>query len=311
MLNKEKNFVSIVAYVHNCENHIENFLTQIYNLLVNNFETFEIIFVDDSSADNSINIIKEVTAGIHGSSTTVINMSYFQGLEASMNAGVDFAVGDFVYEFDDCVIDYDLNLMMDIYRRSLEGFDIVSARRDRNRIFSRLFYSIFNGVSNLQYKINSESFRILSRRAINRVHSMSKDIPYRKALYADCGLKSDFLLYAGKDKNSDGRRFPTYRNEIDVALTAFILFSNIAYKIAMTITIFMMLCTLIGVIYVIAIYKFQSPVPGYTTTMLVLTGSFFAVFFLLAIVLKYLTILVSLIFKKKQYIIRSIDKFTK
>ena len=45
------------------------------------------------------------------------------------------------------------------------------------------------------YKMQTESFRILSRRVINRIMGMSKTVPYRKALYAGCGLKTTNLKY--------------------------------------------------------------------------------------------------------------------
>ena len=36
---------------------------------------------------------------------TILNMSFFHGVEAAMNAGVDLAIGDFVFEFDSCIAD--------------------------------------------------------------------------------------------------------------------------------------------------------------------------------------------------------------
>ena len=51
--------------------------------------------------------------------------------------------------------------------------------------------------------------------------------------------------------------------------------------------------------------------PGFTTTMLVLTGSFFGVFAILTIIIKYLSLLVNLIFKKQRYLVESIEKISK
>ena len=45
MLNKEKNFVSVVIYVHNAENRIEPFLDVIIKTMEENFEHSEIICV--------------------------------------------------------------------------------------------------------------------------------------------------------------------------------------------------------------------------------------------------------------------------
>uniref|UniRef100_UPI00325FE826 hypothetical protein n=1 Tax=Clostridium sp. NkU-1 TaxID=1095009 RepID=UPI00325FE826 len=44
-----------------------------------------------------------------------------------MNAGVDLAIGDFIYEFDNLLVEYDQDLIWKVYQRSLQGYDIVSA----------------------------------------------------------------------------------------------------------------------------------------------------------------------------------------
>lgn len=52
-MNKEKNFVSAVIYVHDAENEIEKFLKTVAGVLEANFENSEIICVNDFSGDNS------------------------------------------------------------------------------------------------------------------------------------------------------------------------------------------------------------------------------------------------------------------
>jgi dolichol-phosphate mannosyltransferase len=73
----------------------------------------------------------------------------------------------------------------------------------------------------------------------------------------------------------------------------------------------MMIATLGTCIYVIVIYAMGMPVAGFTSTMLVLTGSFFGVFLLLAFIIKYLSILLDIVFKEHRYYIESIEKVTK
>ena len=97
---KEKNFVSLVVYVRNSENCIEKFLEIVDRELEKNFEKYEIICVNDASDDESVNVIGKYAANRRNGVISVINMSYFQGVETSMNAGVDLAIGDFVFEFD-------------------------------------------------------------------------------------------------------------------------------------------------------------------------------------------------------------------
>ena len=118
MENKEKNFVSAVIYVHNAEMRVGNFLKNIIDVLEDHFEHSEIICVDDSSTDESCSRIKEAGQSAGSTSLSIVHMSYFHGLEAAMNAGVDLAIGDFVFEFDDTVLDFEKEMVMQVYQRS-------------------------------------------------------------------------------------------------------------------------------------------------------------------------------------------------
>ena len=199
MENKEKNFVSAVVYVHNAENRIAEFLETLLLVLEENFEHSEIICVNDASDDKSVEQINKASQVASSVSISIVNMSYYHGLEVAMNAGVDLSIGDFVFEFDNTNLDFDKEEIMKIYRHALEGFDIVSACPDRKERFtSRLFYTVFDQFSDLPYEMITESFRILSRRVINRISSMNKTVPYRKAIYANCGLKTDHIRYEVK-----------------------------------------------------------------------------------------------------------------
>ncbi|MEG0240058.1 MAG: glycosyltransferase, partial [Anaerorhabdus sp.] len=193
--NKEKKFISAVVYIHDNETIIEKFLMTINRVLNDYFEKYEIICVNDCSSDNSVAKIEQVAKSFDDMVCTIVNMSYYQGSEVSMNAGIDLAIGDFVFEFDHVFVDYDESLIIETYNHLLEGYDIVSTSNRKEKKSSKLFYKLYNMSSHSQYKLCTETFRILSRRAINRVHSMSKSIPYRKALYANCGLKMDVLYY--------------------------------------------------------------------------------------------------------------------
>ena len=179
-MTKEKNFISAVVYVHNDESHITDFLTMLENVLKENFEHSEIICVNDHSSDGSHKKIKEFCKTNTPVSITVLNMSYFHGIELSMNAGMDLSIGDFVFEFDTVDVDYDSSEIMNLYRKTQEGFDIVSlSPKNGGGLCSRFFYKLFNDFSDYPQKLSTETARILSRRTINRISSMSKTIPYR------------------------------------------------------------------------------------------------------------------------------------
>ena len=122
MENKEKNFISAIVYVHNAENRIENFLKAVIKEMEENFEHSEIICVNDASDDGSLMKIKTISQSAETTSISVVNMSYFHGLELSMNAGIDMSIGDFVFEFDSTDLDFDPSMIMKVYYHSLKGY---------------------------------------------------------------------------------------------------------------------------------------------------------------------------------------------
>lgn len=312
MTNKEKSFASVVIYVHNAEKRIENYLKTIIEVMEGNFEHSEIICVNDSSDDNSLALIKKTSEIASTTSVSVVNMSYFHGLELSMNAGLDLSIGDFVFEFDNTYLDFDPAVIMDIYRRLLQGFDIVSASADRREKFtSKLFYKAFDRYSDLSCKMSTESFRVLSRRVLNRIDSMNKTIPYRKAVYANCGLKTDNIRYRVVDQISrtTDKKERTFRSHL--AVDSLILFTEMGYSFAKLMTILMMCMSIFMIAYSTIIYATSNPVAGWTTTILFLSVGFFGLFGILTIVIKYLQLLVDLVFKRKQYSFESIEKLTK
>ena len=309
MTNKEKNFMSAVLYVHNDEAVLADFLRTVMGVLEDNFEHSEIICVNDHSQDDSAGVVREISKGAESATVTVLNMSYFHGIEAAMNAGMDLAIGDFVLEFDACVPDFEASEIMRVYRRSLEGYDIVSASPDtRQRFTSSLFYRVFNRFTDFPYQLGTERFRVLSRRVINRISSMNKTVPYRKAVYANCGLKTANIRYQatgahGTKKDESERRYRT-----DLAINSMILFTGLGYQFSVTMTILMMLVAGAVAVYSAVVYLFSTPVAGWTTTIFFMSFAFFGLFGILTIIIKYLQILVDLVFRRRKYSFESIEK---
>jgi len=303
--NKEKNFVSAVVYCHDDATTIKSFIENLDKKLTENFQKYEIIIVNDGSTDDSVKTLKLYASTKEKKIITLLNMSHYQGIEASMNAGVDLSIGDFVFEFDQAYADFDWEMLTKIYHHSLKGYDIVSARSNHSsRLSSRIFYAIFNRYANLQYSIGSETFRILSRRAINRIHSITQCIPFRKAAYANCGLAISYLIYEPIAKVE--HKFHSDRTS--VALDSLILFTDVAYRVTVGLAIIMAFATAVFALYALIYKLMRNPVEGWTTTVTFMAFGFFGLFIILAMVIKYLQTLVKLSFRKKDYLFESIEK---
>lgn len=304
----EKKFISAVAYLHNNKNEIIPFMESVINTLDEYFENMELIAVDDACDDTTVALLKEYMDE-HKCRfvVNVVHMGVYQGLEASMNAGRDTAIGDFVYEFDSINFDYDDKLPISVYEKSLEGYDIVTASGNAGqKITSKIFYNVYNRFSHGSGKIGAESFRLLSRRAINRIKSMGQHIPYRKAVYANCGLAMTTLKYESIKKI---KRSGNTSERGTLALDAFIYFTNVLSRLSAVISAVFLLATIIVGIYIITDYfNVNKPVEGWVSSMAFMAFGFFGVFVLLTIILKYLSVLLNLQFRKQRYLVADIEK---
>lgn len=314
--NKEKNFVSAVIYVRNNADIIDKFLSDLTGFLSDKFEKYEIICVNDSSVDDSVDVINKFGKSIPEIPFTILCLSYFQGLEKSVVAGVDIAIGDFVFEFDSCVADYNINEVYNVYSKALSGFDIVSAvPAKKPYILSGLFYKIFNKIS-LQNIFRTESFRVLSRRAINRINTFTNNIIYRKPVYYSCGLKFDFIEYkpvarpdVSKVNFTSAEDFLYKQN---LAVDSLLAFTDIGYRFSLYIALAMILFSLSISTYSIFMYFFKSNiVEGWATIMIFLSFCFCGVFILLSIVIRYISLILRRLNQKENIIYESINKVNK
>jgi glycosyltransferase involved in cell wall biosynthesis len=128
--------LSIVVPVYDEEQNLGPLTSQLLDTLQELGRDFEIIFINDGSADGSANILDDLAAG--DARIRVVHFKRNFGQTSAMMAGLDFASGDIIIP-----IDADLqNDPADIPRlleRLDEGYDVVSGwRKDRkDDTFSR------------------------------------------------------------------------------------------------------------------------------------------------------------------------------
>ena len=303
MNTKEKNFVSAVVYLHNDGPRAVEFCRAAAAELAAHFAQYELVVVDDACSDGTVDALrawgKEQAAPL-----TILHMSLYHGLENAMNAGLDAAIGDYVYEFDSTELCYPAELIFRAYETALQGSDIVSVCPRAARGGSGLFYKVFNAHSQSAYQLRTDAFRLVTRRAINRVHASSAHLPYRKAAYAASGLKMTDLEF-------DGQLTEKHQGRFNLALDSLTLYTDFGFKASMGITVCMMLLALAELIYTLVVFATGHPVAGWTTTMFVITVGFAGLFAVLTIVVKYLSLLLDMTFKKQKYLVESIEKLQK
>ncbi|NCB04959.1 MAG: glycosyltransferase [Clostridia bacterium] len=309
-IQKESNFLSAVVYLHNDQRSAEPLLRALHGLLCENFKHFEILCLDDASTDETPRCVRELARELPGAALTLVSMSGAQGVEAAMKAGVDLSIGDFVLELDSTARDYPMEMVMDVYRRALCGFDVVAAAPTGSlRRSSSLFYRLFNRFSGIDEPLKTERFRILSRRVVNRVTDMNAQIPYRKVAYALSGLAHDTLYYPSSgDQRITDREENRLRKSL--AIDTLVMFTDVAFRIGAWLSLMMMALALFMGVYALVIFFSLGAVAGWTTTILFLSVAFFGVFFILTVLVKYLSIIVKLLVHRKEYTVANVEKLS-
>ena len=307
---QEKNFISAVVYLNSAESvkGITDFTLKLMQLLKENFLKYEIIFVDDESQAEYVEAVK-VAVKEKTFPVTILHMSFYQGIELAMNAGRDLAIGDYVLEFDECIWNFPNDMVMQAYREVLKEWDIVCcADESKARPTSKVFYELYNHFSETQYLLESDNFRILSRRGINRICSMNQIVPYRKAVYANCGLRFRVMHFKPTIHAEYVKDRKTKRFRKTLAVNSLLLYTDIGIRFSMLMAGIMACSAVALAIYSLMIYLSGIAVVGWTTTMLFLSLGFFGLFSLITVIIKYLSLILNIVFRKEKYLFQLIEK---
>lgn len=301
MNDKEHNFISAIVYVTADDEKTVSFFRSLHAEMERLFNKYEFIAVNAACASHKLEKLKE-WSGTVSAPLTVINMSMEQSKEAGMNAGIDCAIGDYVYEFDTTSAEASLTALSEAYNLALQGNDIVSVCPTRQRVISSLFYALFNYCSRSAYPIRTEIFKLVSRRAVNRVHATSEYLEYRKAAYAASGLKMACI----ETKSATDRQ--EFTEGASLAVNSLLMYTGAGYVFSVSITMFALLVAVSVLIYTITVYMTGNPVPGWTTLMLVLAFCFSGLFIIFSIVIKYLALILEFSTRKQRYLVENVEK---
>src|SRR5699024_3151490 len=120
-------------------------------------------------------------------------------------------------------------------------------------------YKIFNANSHSAYRLRTDAFRLVTRRAINRVHATSPHLPYRKAAYAASGLKMTDIEFDGRLQGRAPGRF-------GLAADSLVLYTDAGFKFSAGIALVMMALAVVELVYTLVIFCTGQPIEVWTTT---------------------------------------------
>ena len=299
--------VSAIIYMSNNERtKVLKSISNINESLKNNFQSYEIILVNDSGNLMSISD-QDVLKAHDARNITILNMAYFHDRENAMLAGTDLSNGDFVFEFDYPIIKIETKTLVDLYNLSANNeADIVAFyNQNQERTTSQLFYGFLKRFGYTDNMAHTECIRMISRRALNEILKERRSFRFRKLLYSKSG-------YLSLTKNNDNIQYVNNRPNgmrIRHALDILMSVAKVGSSVSKLLSLVCIAFTLIVSIYALAIYFADLEISaGWTTLMLFLGFGFSGIFMILFTMSRTLELLFWEIQKTAPYQIRDVSK---
>jgi len=190
--------VSVVVPVFNEEGNIETLTDKLTGVL-GKYTDYEVVYVDDGSKDQTLEIIKR----IHEQNPRVHYMSLSRnfGHQNALKAGLDHASGDCVITMDGD-LQHPPELIPDMIEKWIEGYDVVyTVRHDDpdlsffKRKTSALFYKLMHFLSDYPIPKGAADFRLLDASVVEVMKDMKEYYLFLRGITAWVGFKQYALEY--------------------------------------------------------------------------------------------------------------------
>lgn len=223
-------FITLVIPCYNEEAAVPCFYEETINVLTAEKERIELIFIDDGSKDNTLNILRELAKldnRVH-----YISFSRNFGKEAALLAGLQAAGGEYIVTIDADGQDPPSLIPQMLEAVTKEEYDCSGTRRVNRKgepvirsFFARCFYALMKKVTDMEIVNGTRDFRLMNRRYLEALLALKERNRFSKGIYPWIGFKTKWFEYenikrsAGKTKWSLWRLF-LYSMEGVIAFSA-------------------------------------------------------------------------------------------
>lgn len=262
--------ISIVVPCYNEESVIDIFLEHIEPILDGMNKSYEIIFVNDGSTDNTFNIM--LNAKEKYKNIRVINLSRNFGKEAALTAGIESAKGDAVIP-----IDVDLQHPPEVIPLFIEkweeGYDVVVGKRinrtgehNLKKLSAKLFYKIHNSISDIAIPNDIGDFRLMSRKVVNALSKLPENQRFMKGIFAWVGHKTAVVEYRQEHRIAGKSTFSGWKLW-NFALDGITSFSTVPLRIWLYLgMVISFISFILGLIIIFKTLIYGIELPGYVST---------------------------------------------
>lgn len=262
--------ISIVSPEYKGEKMVSELVRRIKESVSTITDEFEIILVNDASPDNTwAEIEKECAAD---SRVKGIDLSRNFGQHYAITAGLHYAKGEWVVVMD-CDLQDRPEEIPNLYRKAMEGWDIVYARRMNKKfgfwkkLSSTAFHCVYDWLSGMKTDDTIGNYGIYSRLVIEEYNKMNEVARAFGTLVQYLGFRSTTIDVEHSER-MEGKSSYTLGKLLKLSFDVMISNTNKPLKMAVGLGFFMS-----GLSFLLALYNLVAKVmgiimvQGYTTTI--------------------------------------------
>lgn len=246
--------ISVVVPIHNEERNIPELYERLQKTLIQISQQYEIIFVNDGSKDNSLNEILKIAE--IDSKVFYINFSRNFGHQIAVMAGLDASSGQAVV-----IIDGDLQdppeLIVDLYKKYKQGFEVVYARRKERKgesmfkkLSAKIFYRLLKRITSIDIPLDTGDFRLIDRKVVNYLKKMPEQNKFLRGQIAWLGFRQTEVLFV-RDKRKFGKSGYSLGKMIQFAMDGITGFSDKPLQLVTKMGLFISLFSFLIILYAI------------------------------------------------------------
>lgn len=256
--------------------------------------TFEILFINDGSKDNTLNRIKNIK---ENSKLSINYLSFSRnfGKEAALIAGLEHAYGEWV-----AVMDVDLQdppeMLVDMYHYiTEEDYDVVATRRSTRKgepffrsVFAKLYYRINNWITDVHLEDGARDYRLMTRQVVDAILELPERNRFSKGIFAWVGFNVKYLEYENIERKT-GQTSWSFYSLFNYALEGIISFSDAPLTIASIVGFITFLIAIVYGFYIIVkTLMHGATTPGWPSLAVLILGMSGLQLLCLGIVGKYI-----------------------
>jgi dolichol-phosphate mannosyltransferase len=264
--------LSIVIPVFNERTNLEQIYRRLRAVMDDVGDAFEIIFVDDGSFDGTLEALRQLHE--RDPRVRVVSLSRNFGHQCAVTSGLAYASGKGVI-----VMDGDLQDPPEVIPRLIaawrEGYQVVNAVRCNRReaALLRMAYAIFyrglRRIADVNIPLDAGDFSLMDRCVVEILKDMPERNRFVRGLRAWVGFRQTCIEY-DRDARNAGKSKYSLSKLVKLALDGVVSHSFIPLHLVSQIGIFISLCALIGMVYLVWARLAGHKIPVGWTSLIVL-----------------------------------------